>query len=100
MADNPDMLKYETGDEPRVPLLLDSPHSGAIYPEDFHYACPKNWLRQTEDAFVDQLFSAAPALGIGFLKAQFARSYIDVNRAENDMDPRMLGGAWPAPLAP
>ncbi|MBI3419996.1 MAG: N-formylglutamate amidohydrolase [Proteobacteria bacterium] len=94
------MLKLEQGLEPAAPLLLDSPHSGRFYPDDFRFICPQAWLRQTEDALVDELFASAPKQGITFLHALFARSYIDPNRAENDIDPRMLDGAWPAPLAP
>lgn len=93
-------FQLDEGMEPLAPLVLDSPHSGHVYPEDFRFECPKAWLQQTEDAFVDELFSDAPALGMALQKALFARSYIDVNRAENDIDPRMLEDAWPVPLHP
>ena len=32
--------------------------------------------------------------------AEFPRSMIDVNRAENDIDPEAIDGVWPTPLAP
>lgn len=76
------------------PLVLDSPHSGSVYPPDFRHSCPRAWLRETEDAFVDELFKAAPGMGFPFLRALFPRSYIDVNRAEDDIDPRLLAGFW------
>jgi N-formylglutamate deformylase len=94
------VLHLEKGVEPRVPLFMDSPHSGTAYPEDFQFVCPESWLRQTEDMFVDQLFSAAPSHGITFQKALFARSYIDPNRAEDDIDPRLIDGEWPVRLSP
>ncbi len=72
------------------PLLLDSPHSGSDYPADFAAACEKLALRQMEDAYVDRLVEGAPALGIAVLRALFPRSYCDVNRAEDDIDPRLL----------
>ncbi len=89
--------------EPEVaatPLVLDSPHSGTVYPDDFHYIIPKLWLRQTEDCYVDELFSDAPKLGVTLLKAHFTRSYIDVNRAIDDLDPTMINGLLPFALEP
>jgi N-formylglutamate amidohydrolase len=78
-----------------APLVLDSPHSGSLYPPDFDYACPKEWLLETEDSYIDEIFSAAPGLGVPLLCAQFPRCYIDVNRAENDIDPRLLSQPFP-----
>ncbi|MDE1151976.1 MAG: N-formylglutamate amidohydrolase [Micavibrio sp.] len=77
-----------------APLVLDSPHSGTVYPADFGYACPFSWLRETEDGFIDELFGAAPAHGVPLLTAQFPRCYIDVNRAVDDIDPLLLGEPW------
>jgi N-formylglutamate amidohydrolase len=94
-------IVFEKGHEALLaPLLLDSPHSGTIYPSEFKFSCPIDWLKQTEDAFVDRLYADAPAKGIGFLRANFARSYIDVNRAETDIDPAILDGEWPGVLSP
>ena len=73
-----------------APLVLDSPHSGHIYPPDFGTSCPQDWLDETEDAFVDELFGDAPSLGVPLLSALFPRCYIDVNRAIDDIDPALL----------
>ena len=73
-----------------VPLVLDSPHSGAVYPEEFAYRCPLPVLRRAEDAYVDELFAAAPAHGATLIGALFPRSYIDVNRAADDFDPAIM----------
>lgn len=83
-----------------VPLVVDSPHSGRIYPPDFGFICPLPILRQTEDFLVDELVAAAPEAGAVVLKAEFPRSYIDANRAEDDLDPAVLAEPWPTPLAP
>src|ERR1700730_10002094 len=78
-----------------VPLVLDSPHSGAEYPDDFAYCCPLPVLRRAEDSYVDELYEAAPALGATLIGAVFPRSYLDVNRAADDVDPGLLAGALP-----
>src|SRR6201993_2524145 len=46
-----------------VPLVFDSPHSGSEYPEDFRFCCSLDVLRTAEDAYVDELYAAAPELG-------------------------------------
>lgn len=84
----------------RRPVLFDSPHSGTCYPPDFLFSCPLPALRQAEDTFVDELFAAAPEFGATFLCALFPRSYIDLNRAIDDIDPRMLADSWPDPVRP
>src|ERR1700693_5126881 len=83
-----------------LPLVLDSPHSGSFYPEDFSYCCPLPVLRRAEDAYVDELFASAPAHGASLIGAVFPRSYIDVNRADDDLDPGMLSGPLPSFLVP
>ncbi len=83
-----------------VPVVFDSPHSGTIYPDDYGYACDLSLLRRTEDRFVDELYANAPDFGAPFLAAEFARSYIDVNRAEDDIDPDLLESDWPTTYSP
>ena len=78
-----------------LPLVVDSPHSGRAYPEDFGHSAPLALLRRAEDAFVDDLYEDAPRYGAGFLKALFPRSYVDPNRHEAEIDPGMLDAAWP-----
>jgi N-formylglutamate deformylase len=83
-----------------LPLVLDSPHSGNFYPADFDYRCPLPALRRAEDAYVDELYAAAPAHGATLIAALFPRSYIDANRAPDDLDPAILARPLPAHLAP
>ena len=77
------------------PLIVDSPHSGRAYPEDFGHAVSLALLRRAEDAFVDDLFEDTPGHGAGFLKALFPRSYIDPNRHAGEIDEGMLDDVWP-----
>lgn len=83
-----------------VPLVLDSPHSGAVYPEAFAYRCPLPMLRRAEDAYVDQLYETAPVHGATLIAALFPRSYIDANRAEDDVDPAILIRPPPPSMKP
>lgn len=85
---------------PPAPVVLDSPHSGRLYPPDFGAAAPWGALRATEDMFVDELFGAAPGLGVTLLRALFPRSYIDANRHPRDLDVAMLDGPWPGDAEP
>jgi N-formylglutamate deformylase len=80
------------------PLVVDSPHSGRAYPEDFGHAAPLALLRRAEDAFVDDLYEDAPLHGAGLLKALFPRSYVDPNRHEAEIDPGMVEGDWPTAI--
>ena len=83
-----------------VPVLVDSPHSGRHYPQDFKYACPLNLLQQTEDNHLDIFLNDVPEKGIPFLQALFPRCYIDVNRAACDIDPALLAEPWPGDINP
>ncbi len=79
----------------RLPVVFDSPHSGAIYPQDFRHALPRSLVRRAEDAFVNELYDAAPAQGAILLHALFPRAYIDPNRAPDDIDESLLEAPWP-----
>src|SRR6266436_3226830 len=81
----------------RLPLVLASPHSGSEYPADFLAASRLDpWaLRRSEDSFVDELFAAAPGLGVPLLSARFPRAYVDVNREAYELDPGMFSDALP-----
>lgn len=78
-----------------VPVVFDSPHSGSVYPSDFDFAAPVEVMRRAEDAFVDELFAAAPAHGAALLAALFPRSYVDPNRHEHEIDTLLLNEPWP-----
>lgn len=83
-----------------APVVFDSPHSGNDYPDDFAHRIDRTHLRRTEDAFIDELFDTAPDTGAVLLCALFPRSYVDPNRAPDDLDPELIEGAWPHRLNP
>jgi len=80
-----------------LPLVLASPHSGTSYPPDFIAASRLDpiSLRRSEDAYVDELFGAAPMLGAPMVKANFARAYLDPNREPYELDPAMFEDLLP-----
>jgi N-formylglutamate deformylase len=77
-----------------TPLVLDSPHSGTVYPDDFGHACDIGELRQAEDTHVEKLYDFAPSMGIAWIEAIFPRSYLDPNRNVTEIDPDMFEDAW------
>jgi N-formylglutamate deformylase len=81
-----------------TPLVLDSPHSGINYPDDFAYACDPMALRRAEDTHVEKLYDFAPALGVAWIEALFPRSYLDVNRNTTEIDVSLFDEAWPEPV--
>jgi N-formylglutamate amidohydrolase len=93
-------LPFETIEPAELtsPLVLSSPHSGRVYPARFLAEARLNpqALRRSEDAFVDELFAPAAALGAPMLRAHFPRAYLDCNREPYELDPRMFDGRLPA----
>ena len=95
-----DVFKIDQPAGDALPLIFDSPHSGREYPADFDFACPMADLKRAEDNMVDDLYSCVPRHGGTLLCALFPRTYIDVNRAETDIDESLLDAKWPAPCDP
>lgn len=93
-SDYADRPAFETIRPRRLsaPLVFNSAHSGRDYPERFLKMTRLDHLsiRQSEDAFVDELFSRAPHLGTPLLRAHFPRAYLDVNREPWELDPTMF----------
>lgn len=87
-----------TGDtDGRWPLVMASPHSGRDYPPAFLAATRLGFaqLRRAEDPMVDALLD-----GIGdvpVLRARYGRAFLDLNRAEDELDPGMFDGPTPLP---
>jgi len=85
---------------PRVqhtPFVFNSPHSGRDYPQRFLEQARLDHLsiRQSEDAYVDELFERAPKLGAPMLRAHFPRAYLDVNREPYELDQSMFSDRLP-----
>lgn len=95
-----DILRIHRPNGLANPLVLDSPHSGSDFPDDFGSVLSVERLRSAEDAWVHELYASAPLHGAHLLEALFPRSYIDPNRAEGDVDLELLDAAWPYPYEP
>ena len=80
--------------ERRSCAVFSSPHSGRDYPAAFLEASLLDplQLRSSEDAFVDELFAAAPEAGAPLLAARVPRACIDLNRAADELDPALISG--------
>ena len=80
-----------------APLVLASPHGGRRYDPAFLAGvrlCEAT-LRRSEDAYVEELFAGAPALGAPLVAARFPRVFIDPNRAPFELDPAMFAEPLP-----
>lgn len=83
------------------PLVFDSPHSWGQWPEGgTPTQAPAHALATTWDAWIDELWATAAQGRAPVLAARFHRSFIDANRARDDIDAGLLDGPWPEPLSP
>ena len=57
-----------------LPLVLDSPHSGEHYPDDFDHGPPRAVVRMAEDTHVARLYRGATQLGARLIEATFPRA--------------------------
>jgi len=83
--------------EQTAPVVFASPHSGRDYPPEFVASSKLDvlQLRRSEDAFMDEIFGAAPDYGAPLLCARFPRAYVDVNREAFELDPGMFEDPLP-----
>lgn len=79
----------------RAPILISCPHSGRHYPAELINQTPLSLenLRESEDAYIDQICAELPNLGVNIICANYARSYIDLNRSPDILDNRIIEGA-------
>ncbi|MBO9714655.1 N-formylglutamate amidohydrolase [Sphingomonas sp.] len=97
MSGTPSFVRH--GPElPESPVLLSVPHAGRDYPLALRAGLrvPLLALRPLEDRHADSVAMAAAA-GETMFVAQRARAWIDLNRAEDERDPRLDDGAPPQP---
>lgn len=92
---------FTPAEAPAAPVLFASPHSGSHYPAAMQEALcvPLLDVRRTEDAFIDELFAGAPALGGGLLAARYGRSVVDLNRDPHELDAAMFRDGAPRACA-
>jgi N-formylglutamate amidohydrolase len=82
-------------ESPSLPLLLSVPHAGRDYPAELiaNLRVPTAELLRLEDRYADRLLQPAIAAGFPAIVAHRARAWIDLNRAESDIDVQMLVGS-------
>jgi len=83
-----------------IPLVLDSPHSGHVFPGDFNATVGEAELREGEDCYVDELYAGGPELGAPLLAALWPRTYLDPNRHAGDVDLDLIEGRWAGEYRP
>jgi len=75
-------------------VVFASPHSGRQYGQGFlrRAVLDEHSIRSSEDAFVDLLFSSAPAHGAPLIAANAPRAFVDLNRGAEELDPALIRG--------
>lgn len=73
-------------------VVVASPHSGRTYTPAFlaSSVLDARGIRSSEDAFVDLLLDTVPALGVPLITADAPRAYVDLNRAQDELDPAVV----------
>jgi N-formylglutamate amidohydrolase len=81
-----------TLDVPQTPVVLSVPHAGRHYPLAMKGLArlTSRQLQSLEDRYSDALVSAALDDGHQVIICQTARAWIDLNRAEDEVDPGMF----------
>ena len=79
------------------PIIISIPHSGTIYNKNFlkNILLSKKELQYSEDNYVDKVLNLALSNNISYVKANFPRSFIDVNRSPLEIDPIMIASNIP-----
>ena len=74
------------------PLLLSSPHSGTAFPAGFRdtLRLPESAVRRMEDSHVGRLLAGIACAPV--IEAVLSRAALDLNRAEDEIDPLLFDG--------
>lgn len=80
-----------------TPLVFASPHSGRLYPAAMleATALQPEFLRRSEDAFVDEMIAPAAESGAAVILARYGRAWMDLNRQPWELDPAMFSDELP-----
>ena len=76
----------------RSPLIFSSPHSGTAFPAGFRdtLRLPESAVRRMEDSHVGRLLAGIE--GAPVMEAVLSRAALDLNRAEDEIDPLLFDG--------
>lgn len=83
-----------------APVVLEVSRSGREYPHEFRSKASFTDVHDNASMYVEELWGAAPSLGVTMLYACFPNTFIDVNRHRLDIDASLLEGEWFEPLKP
>ncbi len=92
-------LRFEPVTTP-MPLVVDVSRSGREYPSEYRSPLPFSTVHDNASMHLEDLWGDAPRRGATMLYCCFPNTWVDVNRSEADMDPAVVDGTWPKPLAP
>ena len=89
---NNSLIQFDIPQKPKSPIIFSFPHSGTAYKETIkdQTKLENNALRASEDFYVDKLFSKLLDNETYFIKADFPRSYVDVNRDSKEIDRKLF----------
>lgn len=101
-ADGPSPFRLHLPERQTSAVVFASPHSGRDYPAELvaRTVLDITRLRSSEDAFVDRLLAPVPRHRAALLTALAPRAWVDLNRAEEDLDPALIEGVRAAPRGP
>jgi N-formylglutamate amidohydrolase len=78
---------------PQSPIILSVPHAGRDYPDaTARLRHPVERLRALEDRYADRLADRVVEGGVSAIVSRMPRLWIDLNRAESELDPAMVIG--------
>jgi N-formylglutamate amidohydrolase len=80
-----------------VPMVFNSPHSGAGLPATFRElsSLAEHQLRTSEDSHIDELFGGCLDAGAPMVRSLLSRAYLDLNREPYELDARMFRDRLP-----
>jgi len=98
MDSQPSFVSFNA-DRVRSPIVLSVPHAGRAYPPDCTTLTRVGLDRliRLEDRYADQLAERCNVAGYHLIIAQVPRLWIDLNRAETDVDAQMIDPPLRAP---
>jgi N-formylglutamate deformylase len=93
VSEEPFVVVAPTGAE--IPVVVEVPHASTHLPADAlaNVIAPASNLARDADLHVDELYADAPALGATLIASRTSRYYVDLNRAETDLDAETLDDA-------
>jgi N-formylglutamate amidohydrolase len=83
-------------------VVFASPHSGCDYTAAFmdQVDLDATTIRSSEDAFVNQLYAAAPDFGAPLIQAIAPRAFVDLNRGPDELDSALINDLRRKPQNP